>query len=188
MKKTIFILFIPLVLLFSGCAMNMQTAGTTKFEKYHPVKKIALLPAAHEKKFIADRMDKINYQAMEPTLQDGYVVVGVDKIKKYLGGGYEAFAKNPTNKKVIRKIAKKFGVEAVVSCEVTEWRQDAPVQDSGGKVLNKVSLTYTSLDAKTLKPLAKNSGSNENTAVLSEESVITTVAKELAAKLIKSVL
>lgn len=188
MKKTALLVFIPLLLLFSGCSMNMQTAGATKFEKYHPVKKIALLPASHEKKFIADRMDKINYQAMGPAIQDGYVVVGVDTIKKYLGGGYEAFAKNPKNKKVIRKIAHKFGVEAVVLCEVTEWRQDAPVQDSGGKVLNKVSLAYTSLDARTLKPLAKNSGSNENMDVLSEESVITTVAKELAAKLIKSVL
>lgn len=188
MKKIIFMLCMPLFLLFSGCALNMHTEGTTKFEKYHPVKKIALLPASYEKKFVADKMDKINYQAMEPMTKSGYVVVGADKLKKFLGGEYEALIKKPTNKKLIRKIARKFGVEAVVTCEVKEWQQDAALEDRPGKVLNKVALTYTSYDARTLKPIAKNSGSNENTDAISEESVITEVAKDLAAKLITSVL
>jgi hypothetical protein len=188
MKKTIFMFLIPLFLVLSGCAMNMHTEGTTKYEKYRAVKKIALLPASFEKRFVADRMNKINSLAMESAVKDGYIVVGTDNLKKFLGGEYETLVKNPTNKKIVNKIARKFRIEAVVACEVNEWQQDVSVQDNPGKVLNKVALTYTTYNAKTLKPMAKNSGSNQNTDVLSEESVINDVAKNLATKLIMSVL
>jgi hypothetical protein len=185
MKKALFFTLMPL-LIFAGCAGNMKTAGVTKHENYRAVKKIAFLPASYDKEFVADRMNKINYQVMEPDIQKGYTVVSVDQIKKLLGKNYKSLEKDPTNKNLLRQIARKFGIEAVIYCEVNEWQPDAAVPDRPGYYLNKVALTYTSYDPKTLKPISKNSGSNESVGALSEESVINKLAKDLAAKLIKS--
>lgn len=186
MKKTIFIMLMSLIMVFTGCAWNMKTAGVTKYENYRAVKKIAFFPASYDKEFIADRMNKINYQVMEPGIQKGYTVVSADQIKKLLGKNYKALEKAPTNKKLLRQIARKLGIEAVIYCEVNEWQPDVAVPDRAGYYLNKVSLTYTSYDSKTLKPISRNSGSNESVDKLSEESVINKLAKDLAAKLIKS--
>jgi hypothetical protein len=186
MKKVILFMLIPLVMVFTGCAGNMKIAGVTKYENYRAVIKVAFLPASYDKEFVAERMNKINYQVMEPDIQKGYTVISIDQIKKYLGKNYKALEKDPTNKKLLRQIARKFGIEAIIYCEVNEWQPDAAVPDRPGYFLNKVALTYTSYDPNTLKPISKNNGSNESVGALSEESVINVLAKDLAAKLVKS--
>jgi hypothetical protein len=186
MKKAFIFTLVSLVLMFAGCAGGMKTAGVAKFENYRAVKKMAFLPASADKDFVAQRMNKINYEVMEPAGKEGYIVVGVDQEKKLLGKNFKSLEKDPMNKRLLRQIARKFDVEAFIVCEVNEWQADAAVPDKAGSYLNKISLTYTSYDAKTLKPIAKINGSNESVDVLSEESVINRLAKELAVKLIRS--
>jgi hypothetical protein len=185
-KKDIFYVLIPLAMAFAGCAGTMHVTEVTKYKNHHEYKKIALLPATYDREDVAGEMNKINYRVMEPDIRDGHTVVSVGQIKRYLGRHYETLQKNPLDKKLLRRIAHKFRIDAVISCEVTGWQTDIPVPDRAGYFLNKVSLTYTLYDAKKLKPISKISGTNENTDVLSEESVVKKLAKELAEKLIKS--
>jgi len=186
MKKTVKFMLVSLLVVAVGCVGTMKTSGVTKYENYRAVKKIAFLPASSGKDFVAARMNKINYEVMEPAAKEGYTVVSVDQVKKLLGKNYRALEKDPTNKKLLNQIARKFGIEAVIHCEINEWQPDAAVKDRPGYFSNKVALTYTSYDPKTVKPISKISGSNESVDTLSEESVINKLAKDLAAKLIRS--
>ncbi|HUL00728.1 MAG TPA: hypothetical protein VLX29_07725 [Nitrospirota bacterium] len=185
MKMIFITMIMPLVILLTGCS-GMHTAEVAKYDNYRQIKKIAFAPTAYKKEFVAERMDRINYLAMEKSTQQGYTIVSVDQIRKLLGKNFKTFEKEPMNAKMVRQITRKFDIEALVSCEINECQQDVAVKDRPGYVLNKVSLTYTMYDIKTRKPIAKISGSNENTDLFSEESVIGNLAKELAAKLIKS--
>jgi hypothetical protein len=186
MKKSAFIVLVSLAVMFTGCAGNMKTSEVSKFENYRAVKKIAFLPASADKGFVAERMNKINSEVMEPAAKEGYTVVSVDQVKKLLGKNFNALEKDPMNKRLLRQVVRKFGVEAFIVCEVNEWQADAAVPDKAGYYLNKAALTYTSYDAKTFKPISKISGSNESVDALSEDSVINRLAKELAVKLIRS--
>lgn len=186
MKRNIFkigfMIFIPVMVLLFGCTGIIRTSGVTKFDNWRDVKKIAFLPTVYENKSIAERMNKIHYKLTQVARQQGYIIISVDEVENYLGKEFKELEKDPTNEALIKKIASKFDIEAVIYCKINDWQQDILDRNRGGYYFNKLSLSYSMIDAKTLRPMSKISGTNEDTAMLDGDMVIDGLAEQLTNK------
>jgi hypothetical protein len=183
-RKIGFLIFIPIIMSIFGCAGSIRTNGVTKFDGYRDSKKMAILPTVYDNKTVAERMNNIHYKLVQPAIKQGYTVISVDQIENFLGKEFKELEKDPTNEKIINNIAAKFGIEVVLYCKVNEWQQDVLTRDRGGYFFNRVSLSYSIIDAKTLRPMAKISGSTEDTSLLNGDQFMDKLATHLAGKLI----
>lgn len=184
MNKIGFLMVVIISMSLIGCASSIRTSGVTKFDGYRESKKMAILPTVYDNKTVAERMNNIHYKLVQPAINQGYTVISVDQVENFLGKEFKELEKDPTNENLINKISAKFGIEVVLYCKVNEWQQDVLNRDKAGYFFNKVSLSYSLIDAKTLRPMAKINGSTEDTSLLDGDQFMDRLARHLAGKLI----
>lgn len=185
MKKLLSILFVFSVIApMFGCGTmtaSVRKTPVVKFADYKDVRSIAILPTDGENREAAEEMNFINAKILESAATKGYKIVTTNQIQDYLGKDFKSLEKDPTSEALVRKIADKFEVEAVLYCKVNEW---VVAQRSRDAYRSSTSLNYSLINARTNKPLSKISGNAYDITILPDSNYIRELATKLAGSLI----